>query len=1062
MTKILVVDDKQENLDFLQAFLGKHGYAVDTAHHGAEALAIAARAMPDLVISDLLMPVMDGYTLLRHWKTDATFEHVPFIVYTATFTDADDQRFGQDLGADAYILKPAKASDLLARVKKVLATAASASPLQPLPTIPSDDDRTTLKYYSERLIHKLEEKSQQLELANQALQREIEQHQQAEEAIRLHNAVLQTQQESSLDGILVVSQDGHVLSYNNRLLNMWGIARHEVEACRSKPLLQSTLIMQQIHERLEQPAAYLNTVKYLYAHPTERSIEEVHFKNGTIIELYSAPAIGANHRYYGRIWYYRDITESRRAKASLEASIREQRQVNEQLARALDEIHGLDKRLIETRESSPDAFVTIDHNWRFTYINAQAERLLQRKREELLGRNVWEEFHETAGTSMELNQQRAMRERIALTFEQFYPPLNKWLEVISYPINEGLGVYFRDITTRKETEAQLAYLHRVRAVLSGINALIVRTRNRDELFREGCQIAYQAGEFQMVMLCMVNPITGIIEPVASEGKDATLLTTIRNTLASTRASDTMVARAIHSGEAVVSNNSAADPQVLFADRYDSDGVQSIAVLPLASQNKAKGALVLYAREIGFFQKDEMSLLSELADDIAFAIDHIDKQERLDYLANYDTLTGLANRELFLERLEKRIAAVTSEGGKLCIGLVNIARFKSINDTLGRGSGDVLLRLMAEWMIRNSGSADQVARIGADQFAVVFDVKPRGDLIKLMESINRTLEAQSFAVNETTLHISARSGVAVFPEDGEDTDTLFRNAEVALKEARTTNVPFKFYTKDMNVAVASRLAMENALRQAVANEDFMLYYQPKASLATGKITGAEALIRWRDSQGNMVLPGQFIHLLEETGMIADVGRWALRQSTTDFLRWRQAGLASLRIAVNVSPLQLKTRNFIEDVQQSIGIDEHAAAGLELEITEGVIMENIIDSTASMSAIRAMGITIAIDDFGTGFSSLGYLAKLPVDSLKIDRSFVVNMTSGPEGLALVSTIIGLAHALNLKVVAEGVETEEQLRLLRLLKCDEVQGYVLSRPLPADEFEQKFLRDAFRLAL
>lgn len=244
-----------------------------------------------------------------------------------------------------------------------------------------------------------------------------------------------------------------------------------------------------------------------------------------------------------------------------------------------------------------------------------------------------------------------------------------------------------------------------------------------------------------------------------------------------------------------------------------------------------------------------------------------------------------------------------------------------------------------------------------------------------------------------------------------------------------------------------------MRQALDNGEFVLHYQPKVNLA-GQLTGAEALLRWNDPRTGLVPPGRFIPILEKTGLIHDVGRWGLRQATADYLRWRSAGLPAVRIAVNVSPLQLRHRGFIAKIREAIGIDAQAAAGLELEITESLIMADVRHSIATLQAIRAMGVSIAIDDFGTGFSSLSYLAKLPVDTLKIDRSFVTDMTAGPEGLALVSTIINLAHALKIKVVAEGVETAEQSRLLRLLNCDEMQGFLFSKAVPIEVFETRFL--------
>jgi EAL domain-containing protein (putative c-di-GMP-specific phosphodiesterase class I) len=295
---------------------------------------------------------------------------------------------------------------------------------------------------------------------------------------------------------------------------------------------------------------------------------------------------------------------------------------------------------------------------------------------------------------------------------------------------------------------------------------------------------------------------------------------------------------------------------------------------------------------------------------------------------------------------------------------------------------------------------------------------------------------------------------MYPNDGLDADSLFKNAEAALKNAKGSAERCLFYANSMNARVAEKLALENRLRRALDNQEFVLHYQPKIVLASGAVSACEALLRWNDPDVGLVPPGKFIPVLEETGLIFEVGRWALRQALADRLRWRAVQPTGLRIAVNVSPQQLRNRGFVAELQQLIGGDAQAAAGLELEITEGMIMHDIENSIATLQSIRAMGITIAIDDFGTGFSSLSYLAKLPVDTLKIDRSFVNDMTSGPIGLALVSTIITLAHSVELTVVAEGVELEEQARLLRLLKCDEIQGFIFSKAVPADEFEARFL--------
>jgi EAL domain-containing protein (putative c-di-GMP-specific phosphodiesterase class I) len=326
--------------------------------------------------------------------------------------------------------------------------------------------------------------------------------------------------------------------------------------------------------------------------------------------------------------------------------------------------------------------------------------------------------------------------------------------------------------------------------------------------------------------------------------------------------------------------------------------------------------------------------------------------------------------------------------------------------------------------------------------------------RLVESTMAQFVLHSFILNGVGYRIAAKIGIVLFPDDGSDVDVLFQHAEAALKKAKVSGDRYLFYAQKMTESVAGSLGLENQLRQALENREFVLHYQPKVSLATGGLTGAEALIRWNSPQLGLVPPARFISVLEQTGMIHEVGRWALSEAVREYLRWVAAGLPAVRIAVNVSPLQLRSRDFVAEVARAISVDALACDALELEITESLIMENVEHSVASLRAIRAMGVRIAIDDFGTGFSSLSYLAKLPVDTLKIDRAFVVDMVAGAGGMTLVSVIVNLAHELKLKAVAEGVETEEQLHHLRLMKCDEMQGYLFGEPVTAEIFERKYL--------
>jgi diguanylate cyclase (GGDEF)-like protein len=485
------------------------------------------------------------------------------------------------------------------------------------------------------------------------------------------------------------------------------------------------------------------------------------------------------------------------------------------------------------------------------------------------------------------------------------------------------------------------------------------------------------------------------------------------------------------------------------------GAKSVIVLPLFVEGKTFAILTLYAPERNFFDDEEIKLLNDLAGDISFGLEFIIKEEKVQYLAYYDALTGLANRSLFLERVAQYMRSAGIAGHQLALFLFDLERFKNINDSLGRLVGDALLKQVAQWLTLNLGDANLFARVDADHFAIVLpEIKQEGEVAQLVEKTMQAFMEHPFRLNDAVFRIAAKVGAALFPEDGSDADTLFRNAEAALKKAKASGERYLFYTQRMTETVSVKLTLENQLRQALDRGEFVLHYQPKVNLRSGKLTSAEALIRWNDPRTGLVPPGRFIPILEETGLIYEVGRWALRKAVEDYLRWRVMGLTAVPVAVNVSPLQLRNRGFIAEIKEVVGIDAKAAAGLELEITESLIMEDIKHNIASLQAIRDMGVSIAIDDFGTGFSSLSYLSKLPVNTLKIDRSFVTDMSVGPDGLALVSTIINLAHSLKLKVVAEGVETEEQSRLLLLLSCDEMQGYVFSKPVPSDVFETKFL--------
>ena len=617
----------------------------------------------------------------------------------------------------------------------------------------------------------------------------------------------------------------------------------------------------------------------------------------------------------------------------------------------------------------------------------------------------------------------------------------------------------QDISERKLAEVRIQRLNRGYRVLSQINELIVRVDSRQELFEEACRIAVEAGHFPLVWIAEVDVAGQRVVPRASMGADSEFLEEVVAGLS--LAADAPfghgpTAVAVREKRVIVVNDIATDPGIRNANVHLDRGIRALVSLPLMVAGEVVAVLGLEASDVDYFDDAELTLLSELAGDIAFAIDHIGQSERLSYVAYYDALTGLANRQLFSERATQCLRSASTVGQSAALVLIDLERFKGFNDSLGQAAGDALLRHVGAWLADNLPDASLLGRVGADVFAFMLVDSPQaGDAARHLQRLIQSFHTHPFDLEGEVFRIAAKFGVAMWPDDAADSAALFQKAESALKSAKAAGDRHLFYTQTMTESVARRLSVENQLRHALDNEEFVLHFQPKVCLRTGRMSGAEALIRWNDPRTGLVPPNQFIGILEETGLINDVGRWALRKALAEHLRWREAGLAAPRIAVNVSPLQLRDSAFVAEVGQLLSVHPSAAEGLELEITEGMIMADIKRSISSLQALRDLGVRIAIDDFGTGFSSLGYLSKLPVDSLKIDRSFVNDMPHSPEGLALVQTIINLAHSMHLKVIAEGVETDGECGLLKLLRCDEMQGYLYSRPVPADEFEARFLR-------
>jgi len=497
-------------------------------------------------------------------------------------------------------------------------------------------------------------------------------------------------------------------------------------------------------------------------------------------------------------------------------------------------------------------------------------------------------------------------------------------------------------------------------------------------------------------------------------------------------------------EALASDHSIVRDQALSVCPDGLLGRGSVMVAPIAPAGKPMGVLVLLAAEEDFFDTDEVRLVEELAGDIAFAIDYLAKGDKLHYVLHHDVLTDMPNRHQFSEALEQLVKM--ARGNEVVLVALAVDRLAEITDMFGVPAGDDLIKEASSRLRAALSPSDVCASFGAGVFAVAFpETSSDVEVGRALEGTTRAV-AGSYVIDGKPITLGCRAGVALFPNDAATPEALVRNAETALHKARELNEAYLFYSPDMKKRVAQRLSLEDRLMRSIDAQQFRVYYQPKIDAKSNALSGLEALIRWNDPKEGIIEPCHFIPALEESGLIVHVGRWVLERAMADHRAWVEQGLNPPRIAVNVSNIELKRQSFVNEVlkmQSSLPF-----RWLDLEITESMLMNDVESGIEKIKALAQAGISVAIDDFGTGYSSLSYVVRLPVAALKIDKSFIANMTDSPSNMAIVSSVIALAHSLGLKVIAEGVESAEQAKMLRLLQCDELQGYLFGRPVPADE--------------
>ncbi|HET8624256.1 MAG TPA: EAL domain-containing protein, partial [Gemmatimonadales bacterium] len=496
------------------------------------------------------------------------------------------------------------------------------------------------------------------------------------------------------------------------------------------------------------------------------------------------------------------------------------------------------------------------------------------------------------------------------------------------------------------------------------------------------------------------------------------------------------------------------------------GLDTFVVLPLAAQQQLSGILALGTVPGAPRSGDDLLQARRLADQVAVALSNARMLDQVRTLAYYDSLTGLRNRASYKERLGHALAVGQRDRRRVAVFFIDLDGFGRINDSLGHELGDELLRQVAGRLrascqsgddsIRVPGARVDVARMGGDEFTVLLPAMTAADEAVALARRILTMFARPFSLGAHEVFVTPSIGIAVSPDDGDDTETLLTHADTAMYEAKNQGGNgYQLYSRSMNTTALQRLTLENDLRRALERDEMVLHYQPIVDAHSGGIVGAEALVRWNHPALGLLMPAEFIAIAEENGLIVPMGDWVLRTACAQNRAWQRAGLPPIRVVVNLSSRQLRQGTLTDTVRAALDASGLEPRWLGLELTESMLMERQHEGVAALQALRAMGLRLSIDDFGTGYSSLSYLKHFPVDTLKIDRCFVRDLASVPDDAAITAAIIAMAHALDLKVVAEGVETEGHLTFLRSQGCDEVQGHLLGRPVPADRFAEWLAR-------
>ncbi len=845
-------------------------------------------------------------------------------------------------------------------------------------------------------------------------------------------SLLRATLESTADGVLVVDNLGRITTYNQKFVEMWQIPGEILASGNDAEALDF------VRDQVKDPERFREKITDLYQHPGRESFDTIDFRDGRVFERYSRPQL-VEGQTIGRVWSFRDVTEHRRAEEQLRES---------------------EERFRLIAENVGDLVAMVDIEGRRIY-NSPSYRSVFKNGEIQPGTDSFREVHPDDREHI----QQVFRETIATGIGRrtefrflLKDGVIRHIESEGRVIRDAAGavskvvLVSRDITERKRAEQRERMEHAVTRVLAESDTLteafpriiqtICETLNWD------CGGRWSIDERVKAIACVETwnvdsaPIAEFIASVRSVSMLPTHEGLVREVWAS--------------GEPKWIPDVEAEAGFQRGPLTAKAGLHGAFAFPILAGNVTLGVLEFFSREVRNLDPSLLQMVKVIGSQIGQFMARKQAEENLLYVATHDTLTGLLNRYMFNQRFAHALNNALRYNKSMALLFLDLDRFKFINDTLGHPFGDRLLVEVGNRLRLCLRESDSIARFGGDEFvALIEDFTAPSDVISVAQKILHAVR-WPFLLEGEICHVTASIGISLYPADGNDLATLLKNADIAIYRAKEQGKNnYVFYSEDMNQHLSTRIAIESKLQGALERNEFVLYYEPKVEVNTGRITGMEALIRWQHPELGLIQPVDFITIAENSGLIVPIGAWVLRTACAHSQSLQDRMPGPLTVSVNLSARQFEDKHLLRDIERALKESSLKPGCLELEITESMVMRDTQSSKKILNAIKAMGIRLSIDDFGTGYSSLVSIKRFPFDCIKIDRSFIKDIPQDADDVAITQAIIAMAHSLRLKVIAEGVETREQLDFLIEHGCHEFQGYYFRKPQPAEDFT-RLLRD------